>query len=532
MSERLSRLWAVVRADFFIRLRRPSTAVVFVLLSTVPYLWIPDPATNRALIQIGGRRALYNSAAIGMATATIATIFIGLFGFYVISNALRRDVLTRCGYVIASTTMRGSEYLAGKFAGNVFFLSIFTGGFMLTSMVMVLVRGEAPLEPLPFMRQYLLLLPPVIAAVSAVAVLFECTPLLRTKFGDVLYFFVFVGSLGVVVSSLERHSGPNWLVYLDYSGMGLIFQQMREYYGTNSLSIGASPWDHAKGTMVFDGLRADARWLVQRAGATLWPVALLAVARVFFHRFDPARVRAVPNEKARRSWLGRLNLLAKPVARLFAAAGERVASLAGSAAFLRAAMTDAVTTVASLPLVAVGAIGFAIAALAVSDANGLFVGVLPIAFAGAAIAIADVASREKRSGTLALVFAAPSLRTRFVLWKFVSAVLVAAMFLAVPLACAIVTRPAAAMPLLVGMLFVSAAATAFGIVSANPKTFLVLFLTLWYVCMNDKGQWPLMDFAGWFGAITPQLVAGYAIASMALLAIAHAFHLRELARRW
>src|SRR5688572_33130982 len=106
MNERVLRLAAVVRADFLIRLRRPSTIVVFLLLSAVPYLWIPDPATGRTLIQIGNQRALYNSAAIGMATAVLGTMFIGLAGFYVISNALRRDVLSRCGYVIASTTMR------------------------------------------------------------------------------------------------------------------------------------------------------------------------------------------------------------------------------------------------------------------------------------------------------------------------------------------------------------------------------------------------------------------------------------------
>src|SRR5262245_58539876 len=169
MSERLHRLAAIVRADFLIRLRRPSTLVVFLLLSALAYLWVPAPSTGRALIQINGQRALYNSAAIGMATAILGTLFVGLFGFYVISNALRRDVLSRCGYVIASTTMRGSEYIAGKFAGNVVFLSVFMCGFMLTSMSMVLVRGEAPLEPFTFMLPYLLLAPPSIVFVSAVA---------------------------------------------------------------------------------------------------------------------------------------------------------------------------------------------------------------------------------------------------------------------------------------------------------------------------------------------------------------------------
>ncbi|HEX6640542.1 MAG TPA: hypothetical protein VF215_05485, partial [Thermoanaerobaculia bacterium] len=246
MNERLYRLAAVVRADVLIRLRRPSTAVVFLLLSFIPYLWIPDASTGRTLMAIDEQRALYNSAAIGMATAVLATLFLGLAGFYVISNAVKRDVLSRCGFVIASTTMRGSEYIIGKFAGNVVFLSLFTMGYMATAMAMVLVRGEAPLEPLVFARQYLLLLPPAIVCVSALAIVFECTPLLRSKFGDVLYFFLWMGLMGVVANMTEKGIGGKWPAYFDVSGMGFMMQQLKAHYHTNSLSIGASTFDAAK----------------------------------------------------------------------------------------------------------------------------------------------------------------------------------------------------------------------------------------------------------------------------------------------
>jgi hypothetical protein len=524
VSDRLHRLAAIVRADFLIRLRRPSTMVVFLLLSAIPYLWIPDPASGRALMQIGGRRALYNSATIGMATAMLGTMFIGLFGFYVISNALRRDVLTRCGYVIASTTMRGSEYLAGKFAGNVVFLSVFMGGFMATSMVMVLVRGEAPLEPLVFVRQYLLLVPPAIAFVSAIAILFESTPLLRTKFGDVLYFFVWVSSLGVVTSLMEQGIGASWAPFFDISGFGVMLQQMRVYYDTNSLSIGASSFDASKGTMPFAGLHATGYWIATRVVATLWPIALLGVARVFFHRFDPARVRAVPNEKARRSWIGRLNLISKPIARLFVRA---LAPFSGNAA-----VTDAVMTIAAFPLIAIAMIAFAIATLAANNANSLFTGVLPIAFAGCAIAIADIASREKRAGTTALVFAAPGLRTRFVWWKFASTLIVALAFLAVPLASAILSRPRMTIALLVGVAFLAAASTALGILSSNAKTFIVAFLSFWYIAAQDRGVSPSLDFAGWFGTATPTVIATYALFGAGSLALAQLFHANELRRKW
>ncbi len=524
MSERLDRLAAIVRADFLIRLRRPSTVVVFLLLSATPYLWIPSPSTGRTLMQIGGRRALYNSATIGMATATLGTMFIGLFGFYVISNALRRDILSRCGYVIASTTMRGSEYIAGKFAGNVVFLSVFMFGFMATAMAMVLVRGEAPLEPWVFAKQYLVLVPPSIAFVSAIAIVFEATPLLRTKLGDVAYFFVWVALLGSVTAMMEQGLGTKWAPFFDISGFGVLLQQMRTYYGTNSMSIGSSTFDAAKGTIDFAGLHLTGYWIATRITATLWPVSLLAIARLFFHRFDPARVRAVPNEKTQRSWIGRFNLISKPVARLFV---RVLAPFSGNAA-----VTDALTTIAAFPLVVVGMIIFTIATLAADNAKSLFTGVLPIAFAGCAIAIADIASREKRAGTTALIFAAPGLRTRFVWWKFASSLIVAFAFLAVPLASAIASRPRMTLALLVGVAFTAAASTALGILSSNPKTFLVAFLTFWYITTQDKGLSPSLDFAGWFGTATPAVIATYALLGLASLALAQVFHLSELRRKW
>jgi hypothetical protein len=62
MSDSLSRIVAVVRADFLVRFRRTSTLVVFLLLSALAYLWIPAPETGRALLQIGGQRALVAAA--------------------------------------------------------------------------------------------------------------------------------------------------------------------------------------------------------------------------------------------------------------------------------------------------------------------------------------------------------------------------------------------------------------------------------------------------------------------------------------
>jgi hypothetical protein len=530
MTDRVHRLAAIVRADFLIRLRRPSTAIVFLLLSAIPYLWIPDPATGRTLIQIGGQRALYNSASIAMATAVLGTMFVGLAGFYVISNALRRDITSRCGYVIASTTMRGSEYLIGKFAGNVVFLTVFMAGFMTCSMAMVLVRGEAPLEPLVFIKQYLLLVPPSIVFVSAIAIVFECTPLLRTKFGDVLYFFLWLGMMGAAIGFVEKGLGKGWAPYFDVSGLGFLLYQMKTHYNTNSLSIGAATFDATKAALVFPGLRADAYSLFTRIVTTIWPVALLGIARIFFHRFDPARIRAT-GERARRSWIGRFNAMAKPPARLFVRLASLFIPMRGRPSLVRSAATDALTTIAAFPLLIVAAIAFGIATMRAGAAT-IFTGVLPIAFAVCAIAIADIACREKRAGTIALIFAAPSLRTKFVWWKFLSTLFVAITIIGLPLAKAISLRPSATPALLVGFAFTCAVATALATLSANPKTFIVLFLAFWYVTTQDKGASPELDFAGWFGTATPSVIAAYALTGVAFLALAQLFHSRELRRSY
>jgi hypothetical protein len=526
VSDRLHRLAAIVHADFLIRIRRPSTVVLFLLISASAYLWIPDPATGRTIMQMGGQRVLYNSAAIGMATACLGTLVIGLVSFYVVSNALRRDVQTRCGFVIASTTVRGSEYVAGKFAGNAVFLAVFSAGFMLTSMVMVLVRGEAPLQPAVFLWQYAVILTPAIVFVSAVAILFECTPLLRTRGGDVFYFFLWLSLMGAVASTIENSTSASWLAYFDISGIGLVLQEMRQRYDTESLSIGASTFDPSKTVVVFEGIRFTGTQLALRLAASAWPLVLLIPARFFFHRFDPARLKAI-RRRGERSWLATFNRAAAPLARPFRSIGSVVAAVPRLPAVVRASVIDAFATFSAFPLAVAAMIGFSVAALTAPE-EGLRTGVLPFATAAAAIPIADVASRERRAGTTAMVYAAPGLRTGFVMWKMLAATMVLLLFLAVPLARAIRIQPSGTMALLTATLFIAACATSLGVVTSNPKAFLVVFLTFWYVAVSDKGASPAMNFAGWFGPVPAGVTMSYVVMAAAALALAQWFHARRL----
>lgn len=508
MRERLA---AIALADARIRFRRTSTVVVFLLLSAIAYLWVPDPSTGRALLNVGGRRAVYDSAAIGTATALLGTLFVGLIGFYVVSNALRRDAQSRCGAIIAATPVRSGEYIAGKFLGNILFLATFFGGFMLVSMAMVIVRGEASLRPFVFVKPYLLLAPSSIVFVSALAILFECVPWLSGRFGDVLYFFVFMMSLAMSTAVVVG-AGKSWGAYVDPTGMAAVIVNNIAVLHTKTFAIGASAFDPHKPPIVYPGLAIGFRFLLQRLASMLVPLPLLFVARASFHRFDPVRVRVAA--KGERRLLGRLNALLKPLTRpLMAMPAARSLPLA--------ALADAQLTIALLPPIALAIAAAAIASFAFPPAA-----VLPALFAVMAISIADVASRDVSAGTVALLHSAPRLREHFVAWKTMSASIIALAFIAVAL-----VRTGAAFACLTGAFLTVAAATALGIISGNAKTFIVVFLSFWYIVINDKGATPALDFAGFYGKATPAISAAYAAIAVALLVVASAVYRWTVRRR-
>ena len=128
------------------------------------------------------------------------------------------------------------------------------------------------------------------------------------------------------------------------------------------------------------------------------------------------------------------------------------------------------------------------------------------------------------------MFGAPGLRERFVLWKLGSALLLALLILVAPI---FRTAAEGAMPLaslLIGIFLVVAVATSLGVISGNPKTFIVIFLSFWYVVVNDKGASAMLDFAGFYRSASPATMMLYlAIGAASVIAalIAHSQKLRR-----
>jgi len=520
----VSRCWAVAVTDLRLRFRQTSTLVVFLLMSFLAYLWVPDPATGRAVFVVDSRRVVYDSSALALATGVLCSVLLGLFGYYLVSHSLARDVRTRCGYVVASTPVKNVEYLFAKVLGNSVFLAALGFGFMVTAMVMQLVRGEAPLQPWIFASQYVLLLPPMVLFVSAVAVLFESVRWLSGKLGDVLFFIGWLTVSGLT-AALEgtRTVGPGSTspglgptAFLDVSGLGLVVRQMRLQTGSDSFSIGATSFDPNLEPIASLGLWTGPEWVIARLAALLpvLPVFLLAV--LAFHRFDPARVKGVATRRGR-GYVERLEALVSPLVRPLLR--PALAGVGGGPGLGGAVVSEAALILVLQPLGALALVTLAVFSL-VSPTSTVVGGVLPASMAALGLVLAGAAGRETRHGTWLLVAAAPALDRVYVVWKLAAALLVGLAFTVLPAVRLLVASPSRAVSVLVGTIFIAGMATALGSLGGPPKAFLALFLTFLYVALNDAGRTPALDFAGFSGTAGPGIWTGYLLATVGALGLA------------
>jgi hypothetical protein len=511
----LQRIGAVVRADVMVRVRRPASIAVFLVLCALAYVLVPDPRTGETLMQVNGHRATLNSATIALATAALLAMLLGMLGFYLVSNAIRRDIVTRTGFVIAAMPVRNAEYLIGKFLGSVVFLGLVVLGYMLNVMAMHLLRGEAPLEPGVYLATFLALTGPAVIVVSAIALMFESVRWLSGRVGDVLYFFVWM-LLASTFAIVETNPGVAWPRYVDVLGLSFVMTQVGFEQDVSNASIGHSSFDPGQTPFTFGGIHWSWSVVGERAGTALIALPILAIAWICFARFNPARIKSRAGH-ARRNPVAWLNRRLKPVTRMLLPLGS-----GGGTGALSIARSDFALTFMLSPLALVWAAGLGVWAL-LAPAHTLLHVVLPLTFLGVVVVVSDIATRDRAAGTTALLYSMPAVQPAFVPGKFGAAFAAGLLFLGIPLVRLLTIAPASALSGLVGCAFVAAAAISLGTLTGSSKTFTGLFLLFLYIVMSSPGA-PAFDFAGWNQVATGAVRAGYLVIAAVLLLLAALKH--------
>lgn len=520
------RIGTIAVTELKLRFRRTTALVSVLLIAATVYLIVPDIRSGRTLMQINGQRALYTSAAVAFGTGMMCSILISMTGFYLVSNAFRRDIVSRVGLVISATPVSNAEYLTGKFLGGAAYLAALVLACMASAMVMFLLRGEGPLQPLTFLATYCWLNLPVIAFSAAAAIAFEASSRLSGRAGDLLFFFFWAAVLAIPAATIENNMRANWVQAFDIIGLGTVINQTSESMHTNEISIGASNFDPAKGTIVYPGLTWNGEMIAMRFGALLLPGLLFGIALLWFHRFDPVRVKHSIRH-ASGNVLGRVNGLLKPVTRVMTSIVLRwPVSKRGLGG---AVIADCFTTLALSPLTVIAIGIFAVLSLTLNSA-AVSQGLLPALMAVLTVVLADIAPRDESSGMKPLLFTAPAIRQHYVIWKFVSALAVTLCFTAVPALRLSITHVSSAISLVIGSTLIAAGAVGFGILSRGPKLFVAIFLMLIYIALNATHE-PSFDFAGFNGCATPLVQCSYSGIALVVLLFAELRHRTTLRNR-
>ncbi|PZR72182.1 MAG: hypothetical protein DLM73_13910 [Chthoniobacterales bacterium] len=297
--KKLRTLYHFARADFLQRTRSYGFLITLGLMLYVAYVFVPPNHSAYATMTINEHRGVYNSAYLGSLMALLISPWLSLAGFYLVKNAIDRDIQTGVGQILAATTLTKPLYTVGKTISNFSVLAIMVGVMGIVAAAMQLVRGEdTRIDFVQLFAPLVLISLPVVAVVGSVAILFEAIPRLRRGLGNVVYFFVWIAALTIrVAGGSPLHSQSN-----DLFGLGVIMPAIAaaceasfpgSTLGKGSFNLGINfknageYWDLI--TFQWEGLT----WTRQIVlGRLLWlgvSVGIALLAAVFFRRFDPAQ---------------------------------------------------------------------------------------------------------------------------------------------------------------------------------------------------------------------------------------------------
>lgn len=512
-------LYNIIKAGFLERSRRYSFFITLGFIVFIAYKYIPPINADYLTLSLGNIRGVYNSAWVGAALAMISSTILSIPAFYLVKNSVERDRQTGVGQIIAATPMKRLMYTMGKMFSNFTLLAAMVFAIAFSALIMQLVRGEdfalnIPALLAPFIYSTL----PTMAIVAALAIMFETITFLRGGFGNIAYFFLWVGynTMELIMNTKGSLKAGN-----DLLGINPIISSM-----INSASA-AFPDYHSQFvigmTSVFNGVKTfewqGVQWTANMvAGRLLWVLAALFLASasaLFFDRFDTARImKSKKSDKTGASGAGKSVMLTVLNRVKISGIYEKLNIKSG---FVRILSGE-------LMLMLKGLSGWCYLVLLVLNLAALVCPidtvqqmVLPLTLIMPLLVWSSMGVREKYSRTQQLVFISPGLMKHQFYAMLLSGIITATLS-----AGGVVIRFAAegmwinVAALAAAALFISALALLCGVWSGSSKVFEVLYMVIWYIGPLNKMEY--LDFMGATRASTGIHMYGYYFIAALLLA--------------
>lgn len=307
----LRRFGAIVRADFRERSRSTRFWVVLAGVGIATWWLFPPITAGYVTVGVGGWRALYSSAWVGMVLGLVYASILSLFGFYIVRGTLSRDFETRVWQLLVATPMTRPAYLLAKWTSHMAVFALIVAAGLAVGVAAQIHRGESDVFSLwQLVQPTLVFTLPSLALVAFMAVLFDLLPWLRRSGGNVLYFFLWI----FVFIALGERFDPEehaWAVdtwLSDPSGIALAMRDIHETLARShpqladgGFSIGVNIIEEGVRTFVWNGWTPAPMDLL---GRFLWLAVAVGGLFALAPMLDWAASRSEASQAGQRSTAG------------------------------------------------------------------------------------------------------------------------------------------------------------------------------------------------------------------------------------
>lgn len=277
----------VVYSDFLQRTRSYAFLVTLCISIAFAYTFVPEPNASYSTIRIADHVGYYNAAWFGYVTAIMTSIFLSLFGYYLVNSGIKKDMDTKVGQIIATTPISNVSYLLAKALSNFLLLAAIVSVVCIMSIVLFFLYNDGySFEPIQFIQPYLFITIPAMCFIAVVAVVFEVI------FGK----YTILQQLGffVLFSVLMVFSPKSDMEFsLDVFGSKIVMHELEQTVRTlthsneqTDLSIGYVLGNVNKAEKFeFNGIDFPLHFLVSRIFILLIGIGLIVLISPLFHRF-------------------------------------------------------------------------------------------------------------------------------------------------------------------------------------------------------------------------------------------------------
>ena len=282
-------VYHIAKADFLQRIRSYNFLIALGISVFLIYTFVPPLSASYRIVSLGNYRGLYNSAWIGGMVASCVPFF-ALIGFYLINYAVKRDVDTGVGQIVATTRISNIQYLSGKLLSNFAVLLAILLVIMAMTIIMFLVRGETNhIEFDKLLLPLIFLVAPAMFIIACIALFFDTLTIsINRGIVNIIYFFLwtFLISSGLI-SPLLDILGTDILISEIKNTLSITHHDWNGDFGTGIMLAGSSVNNQV---FIWDGMNWSISLLFFRLFWMMAFLGLIFLSLVSFNRFDDSKI--------------------------------------------------------------------------------------------------------------------------------------------------------------------------------------------------------------------------------------------------